>query len=141
MGAKAEVPDSLAGVLGSAEQQGVAASGRAEGKLVESDGLTTGSSNAGASRRGETKSGNGDLGNLEQAVVIRDGTNDDDGALFILLGVGRNAGDGDGRAVDTGHEEATEDDLVEVAVTMVRENRWPSASRDNHLRDQPVRTP
>ena len=60
------------------------------------------------------------FGDLEEAVVVGDGADDAD--CLVLVGLfrgfggdfGGDAGDGHGRAVDAGHEEALEDDFVEV---------------------------
>jgi len=62
------------------------------------------------------------LGDGQQAVVICDGANYGDGLVGIglLCALGGDfagdAGDGHGRAVDAGHEEAFEDNFVEVGV-------------------------
>lgn len=116
VGAETEVLDGLTGVLGAAEQQGVAAGGGAEGKLVEGDGLAAGGSQTGTGGGGESQGGDGHLGDRQETVVVGDGADNNDGALLILLDVGRNAGQGDGRAVDAGREQAAEDDLVEVGI-------------------------
>lgn len=117
VGTEAEVLHGLAGVLGTTEEQGVGTGRGAEGKLIQSQGLTTGLLNAGASGSGETESGNRQLGNVQQAVVIGDGTDHDNGlALLSLANVGNSAGQGNRGAVDSGHEQATEDGLVEVGL-------------------------
>jgi hypothetical protein len=118
VGAKAEVPDGLTGVLGATEDQGVATGGGTESKLIQGDGLTTGSSNAGAGGGGESQGSDGHLGELEESVVIGDGADDDDGSLLTLLvDVGDNSGQGDGRAVDLGRKETSENNLVEGGVS------------------------
>ena len=48
---------------------------------------------------------------FEQARIVRDGADDDDG--FLGLSEALQAGEGERRAVDAGGEEATEDDAVE----------------------------
>lgn len=117
MGAETEVLDGLTAVLGTTEDQGVAASGGTESKLVQGDGLTTGGDNAGTGGSGEAESSDGHLGAGEEAVVVSDGTDNDDGALLALLvDVGNNAGQRDGGAVDLGHKESAEDNLVEGRV-------------------------
>jgi len=116
VGAHAEVLDSFAGILGATEDQGVAASGGTQGQLVQGDGLTAGGDDASAGGGGESQSGDVGLGEGQEAVVISDGTDDDDGALLALLDVGDNAGQGDGRAVDLGHEQPAEHNLVEGGV-------------------------
>ncbi len=63
-----------------------------------------------------------EFGDGKQAVVIGDGADDDYGLVGVgrVLGVGAgdvdDAGDGHGRTVDPGHEEAAEDYFVEVGV-------------------------
>lgn len=64
MGTEAEVLDSLAGVLGATEEDGVGASGGAESKLIDGEGLAAGSSDAGTGGGGEAESRDGELGEL-----------------------------------------------------------------------------
>lgn len=66
----AEVLDSLTGVLGTTEEDGVGTGGGAEGKLVESQALTASLGDSGTSSAGEAESGDGHLGNLEHAMFI-----------------------------------------------------------------------
>ena len=62
------------------------------------------------------------LGNSEEAVVIGDSANHDNGLVLVDFrgmfggGFGNNAGDGHWWAIDAGHKEAAEDDFVEIAV-------------------------
>jgi len=49
----AEVPDGLAGVLGTAQEHGVRALGRSERQLVESDAFAASGEDAGAGGLGE----------------------------------------------------------------------------------------
>lgn len=123
VGAKAEVPDGLTGVLGAAEDQGVAASGGTESKLVQSDGLTTGGEDAGAGSSGEAESRNRDLGDGQETVVVGDSADNDDGPLLVLGNVGGNAGQRHRGTVDLGHKEAAEDDLVEGSVSAACEHK------------------
>ena len=117
VGTEAEVLDSLTGVLGATEDQGVASGGSTESKLVQSDGLTASSDNAGTGGGGESQSSDGHLGALEQTVVIGDGTDNDDGSLLTLLvDVGDNSGQGDGRSVDLGRKQTSENNLVERGI-------------------------
>ncbi len=59
---------------------------------------------------------------MKEAVVVGDGTNHNYGLVFVGLGVflsgsfGHNSQDGHWGTVDAGHEQATENDLVEVGV-------------------------
>lgn len=100
VGAHTEVLDSLTGVLWTADQQGVAASGGTQSQLVESQGLATGGENAAAGRSGESQSGDGHLGDLEKTVVVSNSADNDDSlALAVLVDLGLDAGEGDGRSV------------------------------------------
>lgn len=63
-----------------------------------------------------------EFGHGEQTIVIGNSADHHDGLVRVgyVLGAGAggvdDAGDGDGRAVDLRHEEAAEDDFVEVRV-------------------------
>jgi hypothetical protein len=117
VGTEAEVLDGLAGVLGATEDQGVAAGRGTQGKLVQGDGLAASGNDAGTGGGGEAQGSDVDLGEGQQAVVVGDGADNNNGALLTLLvDVGHNAGQRHGRTVDLGHEKAAEDDLVERGV-------------------------
>jgi hypothetical protein len=117
VGTEAEVLDGLTGVLGTTEDQGVASGGSTESKLIQGDGLTTSGEEASTSGGGESQGSDGHLGALEQAVVIGDGADDDDSSLLALLvNVGNNSGQRDGRSVDLGRKQTSENDLVERRV-------------------------
>jgi hypothetical protein len=73
VGTEAEVLDGLTRVLGSAEKDGVGTSGGAGGDLVDGEALTTSLLNARASRGGEAHSGDRELGQLKETVVVGDG--------------------------------------------------------------------
>ena len=119
---EAKVLDGLTCVLGTAEQQGVGAGRRPQSKLIERQSFTTSLQNPGTGSRGEAESCNGQLRNLEEAVIVCDGANDDDGLALVcirrlLVGCGRdNARDRDGWAVDARHEQTAQDCLVEARV-------------------------
>jgi hypothetical protein len=118
VGAHAEVLDGLTRVLGAAEEEGVGTGGLLESQLVESDDLAAGSGDAGTGGGGDAESGNRDLGDGQEAVVVGDGANNDDGLLLVaVLEVGRDAGERDGRAVDAAHEQAAQDHLVEGRIS------------------------
>ena len=111
---EAKVFNSFSGILGSSEEQGVATSGSSQSKLIQSQDLSSSSKNTGTSCSSESKSGNTELGNSQETVIICNSTDDDYSLVVGLLGcVGHNSGDGDWRPVDTGHEESAKDDLVE----------------------------
>ncbi len=74
---EAEVLNSLSGVLGSSETERVASSRSSKGQLIQSQSLTSGSNNASTGSGGESESGNTELGDGQEAVVIGDSANDD----------------------------------------------------------------
>lgn len=114
--------DGLTGVLGSSEEEGVGAGWRPDGKLVEGQALTAGLYDPGAGGSGEAESCNRQLGDLEEAVVIGDGSDNDNGLVLVALagllagGGGNDARDGHRRTVDAGHEQTAEHGLVERRV-------------------------
>lgn len=124
VGTHAEVLDALTGVLGATEEDGVAASGGTERELVKGEALTAGRKDASAGGLGEAEGGDRELGELEETVVVGDGTNNNDGlGSLALLGDATtvlreidDARDRDRWAVDLGHEQATEDRLVEAGL-------------------------
>lgn len=94
VGSETEVLDSLTGVLGATEEDDVGTGWCAEGELVECDGLTTGLLNAGTGSCGELERADAELGELEETVVIGDGT--DNGADLALVDLGGVLVGGDG---------------------------------------------
>lgn len=116
VGTETEMLDGFTGVLGTAEDQSVAASGSTEGKLIESNGLTTGSEDAGTGSSSESQGGDCHLGELKESVVIGDSADNNDGSLLLLVDVGHNAGQGHGRSVDLGRKQTSENNLVEGRV-------------------------
>lgn len=116
VGAVTEVLDGLTRVLGATEEQGVATSGGLERELVQGHGLAAGGLDAGAGSAGEAEGRDVDGGDLEEAVVVGDGADDDNGALLLLLDVLRDTRERHGGPVDARHKEAAEDDLVEARV-------------------------
>ena len=119
---KAKMLDRLPRILRAPQQQRVRARRSPHGQLIERQTLPSSSLDPGARRGREAQGGDGELGDGEQAVVVGDGADDDDGFLggggFVgwVDGHGDDAGEGDGGAVDAGHEEAAEDDFVEGGV-------------------------
>lgn len=122
VGAHAEVLDGLAGVLGASEQDDVAAGGVPHGELVEGHALAAGLFDPGAGGGREPQGGDVELGHGHEAVVVGDGADHGDGLVLVRLlralgaDLAGDAGDGHGRAVDAGHEESLEHNLVEVGV-------------------------
>ena len=105
--------DGLPCVPLAAEQDSVGTGGCTGSELVEGQDLATGLEDALLRRAREAQRGDGRLGHLQHAVVVRHRADDnDDLALQLgLLGLDKDLGEGDGRTVDFGEEEAVEDDL------------------------------
>lgn len=117
MGTEAEVLHGLTGVLGATEEQGVGTGRGTQSKLIQGEGLTTSLLDAGTGSGGEAQSSDGQLGNVQEAVVIGDGADNDHGlALLRLVDVRGDAGERNRGAVDARHEEAAENGLVEVGL-------------------------
>jgi len=115
-GTHTEMLDGLTGVLLATEQDGVGTGGGTESELIKGDDLTAGLQDAGLGGLGDAQASKGELGDLEEAVVVSDGT-DNDGGLTILTGhVASNTGNGHWGTVDAGHKETLQDDLVEGRV-------------------------
>jgi hypothetical protein len=74
VGTHAEMLDSLTGVLGSTEEEGVGSSGETGSDLIDGEALAAGLLNASAGRGGEAHSRDGELGKLEKTVVVSDGS-------------------------------------------------------------------
>ncbi len=107
----------LTAVLGATENKSVATGRSAKSKLIERNGFTTSGNNAGTGGSSESEGSDSHLGASEQAVVVGDGANNDNGALLaFLVDVRDDAGQGDGRAVDLGHKETSKNDLVERGI-------------------------
>ena len=100
-----EVLDGLTDVALATKENSVRAGGGAEGELVEGKSLTAGGDDALTSSGGETKSGNRELGDLGETLVVKDSA-DDNNSLGVVgvraTGLLDDAGEGDRRAVDLG---------------------------------------
>jgi hypothetical protein len=115
--AKAEMLDGLPRVLWTSQEKGVASSWSSKSQLIEGQNLTTSGQNASASSSGKAESSNAKLRDSQKAVVIGDGTDDDNGLVVRLLrSIGDNSREGDWWSIDAGHEQTAEDDLVEGRV-------------------------
>lgn len=116
--AHSKVLNGLSGVLWSSEQKSVASSRSSQRQLIQSQDFTSSSNDAGACGGGEPESSNADLRNSEKTVIIGNGANDDDGLVVRLLRCVRyNSGERNWRAVHTGHEQSSENDLVEGSIS------------------------
>ena len=111
-------------ILRSPQQQRITPRRRPQRQLIERQALPARLLDPRPRRRREVQRRNGELlGHFQQAGVVGDGPDDDDG--FVCGGdfLGRpaggehaEAGEGEGRPVRARHEEPAENDFVEVGV-------------------------
>lgn len=117
VGTKAKVLHGLTGVLRTTEQKGVGTSGSTEGELIESEDFTTSLLDAGASGSSETESSDGQFGDGQKAVVVGNGSNNNNSlSLLLVVHVGGDARQRNGGAVNARHEQAAQNNLVEVGI-------------------------
>lgn len=113
-----EVLEDLTSAAGTLKQNSLATSGALEGKLIEGHNLTTSLLDASASRLSDVESSDGDLGDGKNTLVISDSSDDnEDGLGSLSFSVVGELLEGDGRSVGAGHNQAAEDDLVEVSLS------------------------
>lgn len=115
---EAEVTNGLSGVSWTSEENSVLTLWCSQSQLIQSDGLTTSLDDSSSSRGSESQSSNGGLRNLQQSVVVGDGTNNDKSLLGVTL-LGQGLGDlgkRHWRSVDLGQEQRSQDDLVEGSI-------------------------
>lgn len=105
-------------ILRPPQQQRIGTGRSEQRQLIQCDRLASGSNNPGTRGGGESESGDSDFGDGEQTDIVGDGADYDDDLAFglgvCLADELVDAGKGDWGAVDFGHEEAVEDDFVEV---------------------------
>jgi hypothetical protein len=117
---KSEMLDCLSGILRPAQQQCIRTSRGSQSQLIDGQALSTSLLNSGACRSGKPQSGNVEFWDSEEAVVICDGADHNNGLVFVrLCGVLSCCFRDDTRkrhwrTVDAGHEKAAENDLIEV---------------------------
>lgn len=121
----AKVLARLASVATSLDQHSVLASGRQQSQLIEGDHLTAGLKDASACRLGDLQCTDAQFGRLQETVVVCHVANND-GNGGLILGLDLHETDhllqGDDRFVDAAHEQAAQNDLVELLVaTAVQE--------------------
>lgn len=91
-------------------------------ELIDCQALSTRSLNSCAGCCGESESSDVECRDFEKAIVVGNGADNADGLVFVglLCLFGRDfagdSGNGHGRAVDAGHEQAAKDNFVEVGV-------------------------
>lgn len=82
-----KVSDGLTDVALATEEDSVGAGRGTNGELVEGQSLTAGSDNALTDRARESESGDGDLGDLGETLVVEDRADNDDNLGTVLVGV------------------------------------------------------
>ena len=92
-------------------------SGVLHDELVKSEGFASGSGDASARGFGETESGDGHLGAVEDALVVGDGADNDSSAVSSLAEVLHQLGDGHRGAGGPAGDESAEDGLGEGGVS------------------------
>eukprot|EP00960_Hanusia_phi_P077195 768662-Hanusia_phi.AAC.2 len=114
----AKVLVDLTGLEGSAEEDAVGAGGGAEGQLVEGDDLSSSSGDASTGPVCDAEAADGELEVvvLEEADVVGDGSDHHSHLALLALHELGEPGDGEGRTVGAAHEEALQDDSVELGV-------------------------
>ena len=111
--------DSLTGVPLTPQEQSVRPSRCTKCELIQGQDFTTSVQDPLLCPAGESEGGDGELWEGGEADVVGNGANGDNN-LTLVGGTCRdlfgNAGEGDGRTIDFGHEESLENDCVKVCV-------------------------
>lgn len=110
----AEVSLSSAGLGGSSEENGVGALGRSQSELVQSDALTSSLDDARSSSLGELQGADSHLGDLEQAGVVRNSSDDNGGLAGVGLHVLDQLGQRQRGLVSSRGDQSLHDGLVEL---------------------------
>lgn len=84
VGAHSEVLNGLSGVLRSSDKKSVGSSRRPQRKLVKGKSFTSCSLDLGTSSGCESQGGDGELRNLEETVIVGDGTDNNDGLVVVV---------------------------------------------------------
>ena len=91
-------------------------SGSLHNEFVEGHALAACLDDAGASGLGEAEGGDGDLGQVEDALIVSDGADNNGDPLLVGSEVLDELGEGEGRPVGSGRDESPEDGLGESRV-------------------------
>lgn len=113
-----EVLGDLTSVATALKEDGVLASGALKSELIEGNSTATSLDDAVSRGLSESEGSNVELGDREKAIIVDNGAdNNGNNSLLVLGDHGADLGDGEGGAVDTGHAEALENNLVEVGLS------------------------
>lgn len=113
-----KVLDSLSGVSGASDDDGVLALGGSHSQLVQGDGLATVLDDLGSRRTGESQGSNGGLREVQQSDVVGDSANNDHSLVSNTL-LAQHTADSVERhrgSVDLGEVQSLQDDLVEGSI-------------------------
>lgn len=117
VGTEAEVLDSLAGILRATQQQRVRSGRGPQSELIQGQRLAASLFDTGTGGGSEAQGSHRHLGCVQETVVISDRADDDDGLALVCVGqVGRDPRERHWGPVDLGHEQTTQNDLVEIRV-------------------------
>ncbi len=111
-----KVLDSFSSVALSSKQHTVFAQWSLQSKLIKGQDLSTGLDDTGTGTSSNSQCTDGQLFNIQDAIIISDGANDDSNLLWILGHKSLDARNGNWWAVDSGHEQAFQDLFVEIRV-------------------------
>merc|ERR1719228_252174 len=109
----------LGALTGTLHDDGVLSLGRLDGQLVERHDLSASLEHASAGTLSHVQAADLELGQVENAHIIRDGSHNDSDLVLAarLLHITHHTCDGDGRAVILAHEEPLKDYLVNLRIS------------------------
>lgn len=107
---------SFTAVFGSAEENSVFAGGCDEGELIKGKDLAACLEDTGTSGLGDAESDDSELGDFQESDIVGDRADKDSNFIFFTCHELDKFGEGERWAVHLGHEEASEDDFVEIRV-------------------------
>ncbi len=88
-------------------------SGGEEDELIKSEALSAGLDDSGSGSLSESEGGHGQLGDLEEADVVGDGSDHDGNAVLLLAEVLNEAGERQRGSVDLGSDQSSHHSLCE----------------------------
>ena len=110
------MPDGLTGVTPSTEEDSSRPGGARQCKLVKSQAFSTRGGDASTSGLSEAEGAHGELGDLEETLIVGDGPNKDGNLSVLSLHEAGHLGEGDGGAVGLAHTQPLQDGFVEVSI-------------------------
>lgn len=107
----------LTRVTRTTEKDSVGTSGALNSELIEGHALTTVGDNASTSTLGEAEGADGELGELQQALIVHYGTNEDSDVGLLTLHVASNLGERQRCTVHAGHTKSLQHNSVERSIS------------------------